>query len=215
VRLFEIGAVFRRGGGEAPVEVEHVAGVVTGSRMPPHWSHAGKSPDYDEWDMRAIFEEAARVTVGSGQAAPADGGWELRDGNGPRGWAGRLEADAPAWAAPLYGFELALVAGEVRARVYRPLPTTPPLERDVALVLPPGITAAAVEAVIRADGGPLLADLRIFDEYRGEELADARSVAWRLVFRAPDRTLRDEDADRALAKVLSRLKESLGVERRT
>jgi phenylalanyl-tRNA synthetase beta subunit len=40
-------------------------------------------------------------------------------------------------------------------------------------------------------------------------------VAWRLVFRAPDRTLRDEDADRALAKVLSRLKESLGVERRT
>jgi len=39
-------------------------------------------------------------------------------------------------------------------------------------------------------------------------------VAWRLVFRAPDRTLKDAEADAALQRALAALKEQLGVERR-
>jgi len=93
------------------------------------------------------------------------------------------------------------------------VPTTPPVERDVALVLPPGVSGAHVEAVIREAGGPLLAELRVFDEYRAGDL-EGRSVAWRMVFRAPDRTLRDEEADTALERILSALKERLNVERR-
>jgi len=53
----------------------------------------------------------------------------------------------------------------------------------------------------------------IFDEYRGSGV-EGRSVAWRLVFRAPDRTLRDAEVDEALARVVDALKERLGVEQR-
>jgi phenylalanyl-tRNA synthetase beta subunit len=43
---------------------------------------------------------------------------------------------------------------------------------------------------------------------------EGRSVAWRLVFRSPDRTLRDKDVDAVLRRILEELKERLGVERR-
>ena len=114
---------------------------------------------------------------------------------------------------PDFGFELEIVIREHEPVPYSAVPTTPPVERDLALVVPAGVTAADVEAVVQAVGGPLLADVSLFDEYRGKEL-DGRSVAWRLVFRVPDRTLREEEADDAIGAILAALKERLGVERR-
>ena len=96
---------------------------------------------------------------------------------------------------------------------YRPLATTPAVERDLALVLPAGVLAADVEAAMRHAAGPLLGATRVFDEYRDPRLA-GRSVAWRLVFRAPDRTLRDEEVDAAVARVLGALRSEFGIERR-
>jgi phenylalanyl-tRNA synthetase beta chain len=93
------------------------------------------------------------------------------------------------------------------------LPVTPPVERDLALVLPDGVTAAQVSTAVREAGKPLLEDVVLFDEYRGSGLG-GRSLAWRLWFRAPDRTLRDEEVDQAIAGVLRALKERLGVVRR-
>jgi phenylalanyl-tRNA synthetase beta chain len=96
---------------------------------------------------------------------------------------------------------------------YNMLPVTPPVERDLALVVPDGVTAAQVGEVLREAGQPLLEEVALFDEYRGSGLA-GRSLAWRLWFRAPDRTLRDEEVDQAIAGVLRALKERLGVVRR-
>ena len=93
------------------------------------------------------------------------------------------------------------------------LPVTPPAERDLALVLPDGLTADQVVAVLREAGRPLLERVILFDEYRGSGVA-GRSLAWHLYFRASDRTLRDEEVDAAMAGVLGALKERLGVVRR-
>jgi phenylalanyl-tRNA synthetase beta chain len=93
---------------------------------------------------------------------------------------------------------------------FRPLPGTPPLERDLALILPAGVSVERVEAVMREHGGSLLESVRVFDEYRSKELS-GRSVAWRLVFRAPDRTLRDEEVEAIVKRTLKVLKEELGV----
>ncbi|MCK5711326.1 MAG: hypothetical protein KAI25_01275, partial [Hyphomicrobiaceae bacterium] len=66
---------------------------------------------------------------------------------------------------------------------------------------------------MREVGGALLVDTRVFDEYSGKGVP-GRSVAWRLVFRALDRTLREEEVDEAARGILTTLKERLGVERR-
>jgi phenylalanyl-tRNA synthetase beta chain len=138
----------------------------------------------------------------------ADGrGWEALGGDGTTlGWAGPLEADRPLWAGALFGFEVA-VSEEPRPFVpYRPLPTSPALERDVALVVPDGVTAAAVEAALRQHLGPLLETLSVFDHYRGPGIAaGTRSLAWHLTFRAADRTLREKDVDDVMKAALKAL----------
>ena len=95
---------------------------------------------------------------------------------------------------------------------YRPLPTTPAAEVDIALLVPDGTMAAQVEKVIRASGGELLENVVLFDEYRGEGLPEGvRSLAWRLTFRDPVRTLRDKEIEGRRQKILRSLESELGV----
>lgn len=214
IRLFEIGAIFRDEGGRLPTEVLRVGAVISGARTAPHWSERRHVADYDSWDLKELFEVSTQVGGPEGRLQPTDGGWTLVDAGGNhRGWAGVLDADGPAWAGPLLGFEFDLEIRADEVVQYRSLPTTPPVERDLALVLPASIVAADVERSIRDVGGDLLEDVTIFDEYRSESLT-GRSVGWRLIFRAPDRTLRDEEADEVVRRILTTVKERFGVERR-
>ena len=221
IRLCEVGTVFRRGAGAgAPEEWTSVAGVLTGARRPPHWSEGAKVPDMDIWDLKYHFELAVSVAAPECSVEPATGGavgWEaVQRGRGSVvGWAGPLEADAPVWAAPLFGFEVRLTAAQRSLVAYRPLPLQPPVERDVALVLPPGVTAAQVSDILRRTVGPLLERLEVFDEYRGPGVpAGQRSVAWHCTFRDPERTLRERDVDALLARGLAELEGELGIRRR-
>ncbi len=76
-----------------------------------------------------------------------------------------------------------------------PVPTHPVALRDVALVVDAAVPAAQVEQALRDGGGALLEQVRLFDEYRGEQVgAGRRSLAYRLVLRAPDRTLTGDEA---------------------
>ncbi len=227
VRLFEVGTVFRiptrergAGSGSRPEEWTSVAGVVTGARRPAHWSEGAKVPDMDIWDLKYHFELAVSVAAPSCDVRPATGGvagWEAvqRGGDEVVGWSGPLEADAPAWAAPLYGFEVRLFVVERLPVTYRPLPVQPPVERDLALVLPPDVTAERVGDVLRRAMGPLLERLQVFDEYRGPGIPPGhRSVAWHCTFRDPSRTLREPEVDALLERALTMVEDGLGVRRR-
>jgi phenylalanyl-tRNA synthetase beta chain len=99
---------------------------------------------------------------------------------------------------------------------YRPLPTTPASEFDLALLVPDGVRAADVERVIRAAAGELLERLVAFDVYEGAGIdAGHRSVAWRLTLRHPERTLRDKEIDGRRARILSALQTELHVRQRS
>jgi phenylalanyl-tRNA synthetase beta chain len=225
VRLFEVGTVFNAGKreegsgkGGLPEEWISVGAVLTGARVPPHWTGA-KVPDMDIWDLKHHFELAVLASHPGAIVRPTadQGGWEAVGGDGSVvGRASALEADAPGWAAPLLGFEVRLAVGVGEPVQYRPLPTTPAIEQDIALMLPPGLTAEAVEGVIRKSAGPLLVGLSPFDEYRGKESpGGSRSVAWHCVYRDPARTLRAEEVEQSVKAVLSALEGELGVKRRT
>lgn len=217
VRLFEIGTVFRapRAGAGRPEESRHVAGVLTGAREPPHWSGTGRA-DFDRWDLKGVFEDAVALANPGASVQVEGSAWVAVAADGRVvGRAAPLEADAPPWAAPLFGFELELDPAPRRPPRFRPLPTTPASERDLALLLPPEVTAAEVRRVVEEAGAPLLARVDLLDEYRGPGVAPGlRSVVFRLTFRAPDRTLRDPEVDRAERAVLAALAGRLGVRRR-
>ena len=92
----------------------------------------------------------------------------------------------------------------------------PAMEIDLALIVPNVTTAAEVEKVIRDSAGDLLESLEVFDEFRGQGIPKgSRSLAWRLTFRHPERTLRDREIHGRTAKILSTLEAALGIRQRT
>ncbi|MDR0325506.1 MAG: phenylalanine--tRNA ligase subunit beta [Oscillospiraceae bacterium] len=96
--------------------------------------------------------------------------------------------------------------------VFASLPRFPAISRDLALICKKETPAAEIVAIICKAGGALLEDCVLFDVYEGRSIPeDSRSLAYRLTFRAPDRTLRDDEAEAAVAKILKKLQDGLGV----
>jgi phenylalanyl-tRNA synthetase beta chain len=215
IRLFEIGTVFRARPGQRPVELRHVAGVVSGGREPLHWAGTGRA-DYDRWDLAGLFQVALALANPAASVQVEGNTWVAVAEDGRKvGRATLLRADAPPWAAPLLGFEVELDSAPRPPTRFRPLPSTPSSERDLALLLPDGVTAGQVLRVLRQAGGPLLVGVGVLDEYRGPGIgAGVRSVLFRLTVRAPDRTLETAEVDGLERQVLAALERELRVTRR-
>jgi phenylalanyl-tRNA synthetase beta chain len=191
----------------------------------------------------AAFPDAA-IDLQVAEGPDAAGGllWRLHVDDTERGSIRQLTLDAPVWAGKVYGVELSLLAiqsrpvaprgqrrqssekpgagiapGSAKRSIrYQPLPTAPAADFDLALLVPNDLPAVRVEEVIRRASGELLERLELFDEYRGEGLpGGVRSLAWRLTFRHPERTLRDKEIAGRRQKLLRTLEGELGVRQRT
>jgi phenylalanyl-tRNA synthetase beta chain len=116
------------------------------------------------------------------------------------GWLGELHPLVTrAWELPAaVAFELEaaplLAASAAGEEAYEDVTTFPAATRDLAVVVPVEVPAAQVRATVLAAGGELLRAAEVFDLYAGEQLGEGRkSLALALEWRAPDRTLTDED----------------------
>ena len=71
--------------------------------------------------------------------------------------------------------------------------------------------AGALDEAIRETAGPLLRSLAVFDEYRGEQIGDGkRSLAFRVAFGSPERTLTDEEAGDLRGRIVAALADRFG-----
>lgn len=214
IRLYEVGTVFRMAGpGERPEEEIHVAGLISGRRHPRHWTDGGHSGDCDQWDVAALFQRAVALANPAATVQVKGGSWVAVSAAGSVvGRTERIDADSPPWAAPVYGFEVVLDPAERQSERYRALPETPGSTRDVSLVLHHDATAEAVETAIRATRGTRLESVEVLSEFSGGDLpAGSRSVAFRLTFRDPERTLRDAEVDKAFRRILQAVQQQVGV----
>ncbi len=95
------------------------------------------------------------------------------------------------------------------------LSTYPVAKEDVALVVDADTTVAAVETALREGAGDLLESIRLFDVYTGEQIGEARkSLAFALRFRAPDRTLTEQETGAARAAAVAAAAERCGAVQR-
>ena len=100
-------------------------------------------------------------------------------------------------------FDLRCVSKE-----YKPLPKYPATARDIAVLCDDALPVLDMKKAIQKAAGPILERVSLFDVYKGQQVPDGKkSVAWSLSFRAPDRTLTDEETDGAMKKVLKALDE--------
>ena len=228
-----------------PAKIEErllLGGIVCGERRSELWSSSGqpRPPSYFEargllqaglQSLGLALEDRPALEQGVVGAPPAD---LLHPGRSaqlvfegrPLGWFGQLH---PARARELdlsdgtYLFELPLaplLAAAIRPRRWQPsftpFATVPPSERDLALVVSRSLTAAELLAAIRKAGKPLLEQAELLDRYEGAQVeAGYCSQAFRLRYRAPDRTLTDGEVDGAHQKVVASLESRFGAKLRS
>ena len=99
---------------------------------------------------------------------------------------------------------------------YHEISTFPAALTDVALVVADTVTAAEVERSLRSGAGDFLEEVALFDAYAGEQVGDGRtSLAYRLTFRAPDRTLTTEEVNEFRDAAVASAGEAVGAVQRT
>jgi phenylalanyl-tRNA synthetase beta chain len=134
----------------------------------------------------------------------------------PVGWLGEIHPlVARAWDLDaLAGFEidLDLVSGLAdTVPAYHDVTSFPAVREDLAVVVAEDVPSQRVLEVVRAAGAPELAAAEVFDVYRGEQVGEGHvSLALRLTYRAPDRTLTDEEVGGRRAAIVAALNEELG-----
>jgi phenylalanyl-tRNA synthetase beta chain len=244
LRLFEIGAIFLPRDGGMPREELHVGALIMGRRQPPHFTDPksdefDKAMTFDAWDAKALAQlvcaEAFGADAVSFVAGSGDELWELRQGEKRVGGVRALALDAPIWAKPAFGIELSLGvvdstavappgqhayraadSAPVRAKAFRAIPSQPASTMDLALLVPQSVEAGSVERAIRDVAGDLLESILLFDEHTGGKIEPgSRSLAWRLTFRHPERTLSAKEMEGRRTNVLRHLEKTLNVRPRS
>ena len=235
VALFESGHVYRPKGPLEPApegspkaatpanETKHLAALLTeagraGWRTP--------SRDADFFAAKALLEALLTVADLPGWHLDEDGQPFLHPGRAAAvrsaegvdlGWLGELHPlILREWElqGPVAGFELNvdLVHELTQGRVstYSDVTSFPAVLQDIAVTVPEDVPAARLAEVVRAGAGELLTSLEVFDLYRGEQVGEGnKSLALRLEFRAPDRTLTDDEVAERRAAIEREL-ESIG-----
>ncbi|MDX6582340.1 MAG: phenylalanyl-tRNA synthetase beta chain [Solirubrobacterales bacterium] len=204
-----------------PVREPHrLAGLVVGELTPPSWVGGAAPADAAGfYRLKGVIELLA-AELGTGLALTPHPEPFLHPGRaaaagfgGTRaGWLGELHPlVSRAWDLPsAVAFELDLAplaaAAGIGNETYDDVTTHPAVLQDLAVTVADDVSAERVRDAVRAGGGSLLERAEIFDVYRGEQLEKGtKSLALRLEFRAPDRTLTDE----AVAAQRERIKEAL------
>ncbi|MGH8985507.1 MAG: phenylalanine--tRNA ligase subunit beta [Acidimicrobiia bacterium] len=209
--LFEIGRVFfaASGGGVLlPDEPYHVAVVMTGTVRRRPVEDDRPVDAYDAVDVVRQLLDGVEIADSRIESGTRPGFHQGRtagvvvDGT-EIGVVGELDPHLLAGlelAEPVVALELDLdrvLAGERRDRSFRPPSTYPPSNIDLSFVVAEEVEAAAVATTLRDTTGELLEDLRLFDVFRAETVgAGRKSLAFGLRFRAPDRTLTDDEVGR-------------------
>jgi len=203
-----------------PQQPVHVAAVLSGNREQAGWWGKGRPADWADAVQAARLVGAAygvELTAVASSLAPWHPGRcaELRVGDWPVGHAGELHpkvVEALGLPKRTVAFELDLDA--LPLVDHRPAPEVsayPPVLLDVAVVVPAEVPVEQVARALRAGGGDLLEDLRLFDVYAGDQVGEGkRSLAYALRFRALDRTLTVEEATAARDAAVAEAAERFG-----
>jgi phenylalanyl-tRNA synthetase beta chain len=219
VAVFEIGKGYGRDAASAR-EWWRLGLALTGAAEPPAWNRTARPYDLD--DLKGVLELVARRAglprpvytpdadeplFHPGRTARATAGddlfailGELHPEIADR-WGLRTTQRVLLGEVAIRG----LAAGRLAPEKAHAVARFPEVDRDLAIIVPEAVPAAAVDALVRERAGALLRDVSLFDIYRGVPLApDEKSLAVRVRLGA-DRTLTESEVDAAVAAVVASL----------
>ena len=231
IRIFELGPVFIPVDGDPlPDEPNRLAIAMTGPRTTGGWAESSEPSRMDFFDIKgvvaAVFEgmhlEGIEYRPAEGSSFhPVKSAEILLDGErvGMLGEVHPLVAanyDLAEWPVVAADLDVEAFLKRIPERfILQPIPAYPPVLEDLALVVDGDVPAVTVERTIRAAGGDLVAGVRLFDLYEGEQIPPGKkSLAYSVVYQAADRTLTDDEVGEVRNKIIRAVEEELGGELR-
>ncbi|MEH2278823.1 MAG: phenylalanine--tRNA ligase subunit beta [Nostoc sp.] len=230
---FEIGQIFWREE-DGLQETEALAGIVGGDISLGKWSKSGREEPITWFEAKGILESVFRQLGLQVEFQPDRSDDRLHPGRTASLWIqgnslgifGQLHPQLrreKGLPNSVYVFQLdldvllnSLGEDEVLVPTFQPYSTYPASDRDIAFFAPVKISVAEIQKVITKAGKDLLESVELFDEYRGENVPQGqRSLAFRLVYRASDRTLTEAEVEPVHNKVREALVEKFGVNLRS
>jgi phenylalanyl-tRNA synthetase beta chain len=233
LNAFEIGRVFWHEE-DGLMEADSVAGIFGGDVSQGKWIQGGQPKPMTWFEAKGVVESVfQRLGLGV-EYQPDRRDPRLHPGRTASLWLrgtrlgtfGQLHPQLRqerGFLDEVYAFELDLDVildhldqDESRVPIFKPYSTYPASDRDIAFYVPLQYAVAEIERVISKTAGSLLESVELFDEYRGESVpAGQRSLAFRLVYRASDRTLKDEDIEPIHQKVREAIAEKFRADLRS
>jgi len=227
VKLFEIGRVFEASSPhERPTEREVLGLAMSGSISPHSWSGARQIDFYDLKGAVEVVLSTLNVSgftinrAGVEYLHPGQSAVLARDGEEVArfGCLHPRAASAYKFRQPVFVGELefekllAIPADQVR---YSPLPRFPTVSRDVSALVPDKVAWGDIERAVGELGLQEAVSVRVFDMYKGKEMPESfHSLAFRVRYRAENRTLTDEEVAGMHQKVRALLEERFGAQLR-
>jgi phenylalanyl-tRNA synthetase beta chain len=209
VRLFEIGSCFLKKD-ETYIQSEKLAGLCYGDIVAEQWDLPERSVDfYDaKSDIEALFwPEIIRFEVTSHPALHPGKSAQIYIGKKIAGWLGELhprwqqKADLPK-SVVLFELDLDIL-------IQRTLPKAgeiskyPSVRRDIAVIVADNISAQSLLQSMRALNSPIIAEISLFDVYRGKGVDNGKkSLAFRVLLQDTKKTLTDVEADSVTTKLI-------------
>lgn len=217
VRLFEIGSCFERGA-EEYLQPERLAGLACGDALAEQWGAPARKIDFYDvkadvealfWPMLPDFEPASHPLLHPGKSARIIHGGKSVGHLGslhPR-WQGLLGL---ADSAVLFELDLEVLleralphAGEI--------PRFPSIRRDIAVVVPENVTVRTLLDSMRAQQQSMVAEISVFDIYRGKGVEDGKkSLAFRVLLQDTQKTLTDAEVDIVMERLVRALENQCG-----
>ncbi|HBB32425.1 MAG TPA: phenylalanine--tRNA ligase subunit beta [Cyanobacteria bacterium UBA8803] len=230
---FEMGRIFWRDE-EGLAEADAVAGIMGGDPNQGRWVRGGRESPITWYEAKGVLESVFQRLGLVVEYQPDRQDKRFHPGRTASLWLGgerlgRFGQFHPQLRAQhslpdeVYAFELDLdVMLDAMAREenltprFRPYSTFPAADRDIAFFVPKKVSVAEIERATQNAAGTLLEAVQLFDEYQGESVPQGqRSLAFRLVYRASDRSLTTEEIESVHQKVREALVEKFGVNLRS
>jgi phenylalanyl-tRNA synthetase beta chain len=220
LRLFELGKVYLNRGENLPEEPDILCGVICGPRREIWWQGASEPVDF--FDAKGIMEGLLKQTgiaakfekSADANLHPANQAAITVDGK-QIGVVGELHPTVKEHfelTQTVFLFELNVPAllPLIKDKTYRPIPKFPATVRDIALVVDSGVTHQQIMETMK--GFSLVTEAVLFDVYSGGQQVPAgkKSMAYRLTFQSPDKTLTDQQVNGVQQVILKKLATGLG-----
>jgi phenylalanyl-tRNA synthetase beta chain len=216
VFIFEIGRAFIPPSGK---EERHLGILLWGNvASAPNWrSQARRSLDL--FDLKGALEcVIPNLSFRPGQFLDFALAVDICSADERIGFGGQFVASKSSAPGPVLVAEVnadLFLGRGASAKKFRELGRYPAITRDIAMIVPEKLTHAEILRGIEEPAQPLLESIQLFDLFEGTEgtapPASGKSLAYRLTYRAKNRTLTNEEVTAAHAKIRERLKRELGV----